>query len=466
MPPSSDRRPPAAAAALAAVFAAVFLATSELGAQPLARRIAAAGDGEVRLSYATRAGVCGDGDEVVGLRGTLHVGTDIRMRGDGSPDLRCVPGSARVAVRVRRGTVEGVQLRVGGAWTRRDGASADLGTVPAAEAAAYFLALAERAAVAERAAAAGGGRAGKSDVAAGAMFAAVVADSADPRPDLLRLARDASLGGAVRRNAVEWLGEIGDASLVPVLTALVRGDAAGERVGSAAVYALGRLPDAAGVPTLTALVRTAPSERLQKDAVFWLGQQASRQAREVVRAAVLDATLPEAVRAQAVFALGNGAAATADDVAFLQRLFAETRSGALREQVLMAVAQRGGAGGARWALGRARDVALPRAVREHAFFWAGQGAVPSAELVAAYDALDDRELQAHALFVLSQREDRLARDKLAAVARGDADRALREKALFWLTQQKDPRAERLIEAALEHRSGRPRRGGGAQDSPR
>jgi HEAT repeat protein len=161
---------------------------------------------------------------------------------------------------------------------------------------------------------------------------------------------------------VQWLGEIGDASLVPALTALARGDAAGERVGSAAVFALGRLPDEAGVPTLTALVRTAPSERLQKDAVFWLGQQASRRAREAVRAAVLDGALPEAVRAQAVFALGHASVATADDFAFLQRLFSETRSGALREQVLMAVAQRGGAAGARWALGRARDAALPRMI--------------------------------------------------------------------------------------------------------
>jgi hypothetical protein len=439
MLPSSARRPTAAA------LAAVLLAAADLGAQPLARRIAAAGDGEVRLSYATRASVCGDGDELVRVRGVLHVGGGIQMSADGMSDLRCVPGPARVALRVRRGAVEGVRLRVGGAWSRRDGAGADLGTVPAAEAAAYFLALAERAGAAGRA------QRGERAVGEGAMFAAVVADSADLRPDLLRLARDASLGGEVRRHAVQWLGEVGDASLVPALTELVRGDAAGERIGSAAVFALGRLPGEAGVPTLTAFVRTAPSERLQKDAVFWLGQQASRRAREAVRAAVLDGALPEAVRAQAVFALGHASVATADDFAFLQRLFSETRSGALREQVLMAVAQRGGHAGARWALGRARDAALPRAVREQAFFWAGQGAAPSAELIAAYDGLDDRALKEHALFVLSQRADRPARDKLAAVARGDADRGLRSTALFWLTQQKDPRAERLVEEALQRR---------------
>lgn len=428
----------------AAALAAVILAAAEVGAQPLARRIAAAGDGEVRLSYATRADVCGDGDDVVGLRGALHVGSSIRMQGKGDSDVRCVPGPARVALRVRNGAVERVRLRVGGAWTRRDGAGADLGAVPAAEAAAYFLALAERAAPAGRAHAA-------ERAAEDAMFAAVVADSADLRPDLLRLARDGSLGGDVRRHAVQWLGEVGDASLVPALTAFVRGDARGERVGSAAVFALGRLPGEAGMPTLIALVRTAPSERLQKESVFWLGQQGSRRAREAVRAAVLDGALPEAVRAQAVFALGHASAATADDFAFLQRLFSETQSRALREQALMAVAQGGGSAGARWVLGRARDAELPRAVREHAFFWAGQGAVPSSELVAAYDALDDRLLKEHALFVLSQREDRPARDKLAAVARGDADRKLRGTALFWLTQQKDPRAERLIEESVQRR---------------
>jgi hypothetical protein len=99
-------------------------------------------------------------------------------------------------------------------------------------------------------------------------------------------------------------------------------------------------------------------------------------------------------------------------------------------------------------LERARDASRGVEGRKQALFWAEQAGAPTAELLALYDALDDRRLREHALFVLSRRDEDAARDRLLAVARSDADRGLRKTALFWLTQQKDPRAERLIAELL------------------
>ena len=73
-------------------------------------------------------------------------------------------------------------------------------------------------------------------------------------------------------------------------------------------------------------------------------------------------------------------------------------------------------------------------------FWLGQGEAPTAALLSLYDRLREPELRTHYTFVLSQRHDRAALEKLIDVAQHDADRGVRRQALFWLGQSKDPRA--------------------------
>jgi hypothetical protein len=48
------------------------------------------------------------------------------------------------------------------------------------------------------------------------------------------------------------------------------------------------------------------------------------------------------------------------------------------------------------------------------------------------------------IFVLSQRRDREALDKLMSIARNDPDREMRRKAMFWLGQSKDPRVNAFL----------------------
>ena len=54
------------------------------------------------------------------------------------------------------------------------------------------------------------------------------------------------------------------------------------------------------------------------------------------------------------------------------------------------------------------------------------------------------DLREQMIFVLSQRKDPAATDKLFAIARSDKDNAARQRAIFWLGQSHDPRAVQLL----------------------
>ena len=81
---------------VAAALVATLAGTTALGAQQgdLARRIEATRDGEVRMEYATRDGVCGDGRGMIGMGHMFHSAT-VEGTGRGGND-NCRPGLARV----------------------------------------------------------------------------------------------------------------------------------------------------------------------------------------------------------------------------------------------------------------------------------------------------------------------------------------------------------------------------------
>src|SRR5207302_5735657 len=172
------------------MIAAVALALALQGGLP--DRVAAAPDGEVRLSYATRPGVCGNGRNTISFdcedgwcgRHRVSVG---RYDDDDDAGCPCEPGPARVALQQRGGQVTRLRAYVGGAWRAAGAGVTDLGTVSAAAAARYLLDLAARA---------------TGDAGHEAVFPAVLADSVTIWPDLLRLARTASVARETRRSAV------------------------------------------------------------------------------------------------------------------------------------------------------------------------------------------------------------------------------------------------------------------------
>jgi len=228
---------------------------------PLERRIAAAPDGTVRLSFAARPGVCGDGRGSVSLdcddgtcgRYTVSVGNRDRSE----VEYDCDPGPVRVSMRVAGGHITSLRTYVGGRWRTAGDGVTDLGTVGAREAAAYFLALAAK----------------DSDAAAEhAVFPAIIADSVTVWPDLLRIAKNTRVSRKARRQAVFWLGQAAGEAATRGLTDPVDDKATDRDVRESAVFALSQRPHDEGVPALIRIARENPDPELRKKAIFWLGQ--------------------------------------------------------------------------------------------------------------------------------------------------------------------------------------------------
>lgn len=416
----------------------VLLGAASLPAQDLtiARRVAQLRDGEVRMQYASRPGVCGDGRDVVAFGDAFFASN---MQGFGRFErMHCVPGPVRVTITKHEGRIDAVRTQVGGAW--RPGAATDLGTVPAREAAAYFLALVPEL---ERTGAAVKGR---------LLLPAVLADSAAVAQPLVAIARDEERAMETRRQAVHFAGLTGDASIVPAIAALARARGGDDDVrgpskrglGGAAVAALTFVPDRAGLPALTELLDD-PSAALRREVVFWLAQTDDERAHARVRRVAESANEDMRVRQHAVFSLAHGERLDDRTFDWLRAFWSRAGDDRLKESIAQGVAQDERADAGRWMLDRVRDPRESLRVRKQTLFWAGQRKETSVrDLAAIVDGVDDAALREHAIFVLSQREEDAATDALLAIARSDRDPRARKRALFWLGQRDDPRAARAI----------------------
>jgi hypothetical protein len=211
--------------------------------QPLAQRIAVVETGTVHLSFAARAGVCREG--INGMR-TVEQTEDW--------EDYCEPQPVRVALRLHDGRVTAIRSYVGGRWRAGSGAT-DLGTVPAKEAAGYFVSLAER-----------------GPTAGDPLLPATLADSAVIWPALLGIARKPSVSSEVRRAAIFWLGQAAGAKAAQSLDSIA-GDQDGDRaIRKQAVFALSQRRDNEGVPALLRIARSNSDPEVRKTALFWLGQ--------------------------------------------------------------------------------------------------------------------------------------------------------------------------------------------------
>ena len=415
------------------VGALVFAAVQASAQGSVSDRIARVHDGVVRLEYDSRVGVCGDGKRMVSYRSAMFA-KDFTGFGRMN-DHRCVAGPLRVSLVVAGGRVSQSQTQVGGAWPAMGAPVTDIGIVPATEAASYFLAhVGEMEAITSR---------------DQLLLPAVLADANVIAP-VLSIARDDKHTSRTRRQAIQWLGLLGDASMVPALVSFTKGatdpvDDSREResLASSATSALSTLEDGAGIPALMQLARNA-STATRRSAVFWLAQNGDARGIRVLHTVIEDAKEDERVRKHAIFSLGNSDEVPASEQAYLRSMFGRLDSDGLKEAVLQANANDRSDGGA-WLLGRAKDSRESLTVRKSALFWAGQrDAASTSDLVATYRGLDDRTLQEHAIFVISQRDDDAAVTALMKIARDDPDAKMRGKALFWLAQKHDPRATKLI----------------------
>lgn len=421
-----------ASIAAVATLAALTAATAA-PAQSIADRISAVGTGTVTMQFTARPGACGDGKDVVKLDRTVVVWPSVFGRGDTQLSGRCDAGPARATLRREGGRTVEIRTSVGAAAA--PAGATDLGRVAASSAAEYFLGVA--AAADER-------------VARDALMPAALADSADPWPGMQRILRDRGRPAEVRARTAMWGSVIAPRAALPDLERIAADESDVRDVRSAAFAMLADLDDGAGVPSLIRFAAGAPEAWVTRQAVFWLGQTAGDpRALAELRRLVESESTPEALRGDAIFALGQDTDHR-ESSAILEGVYPRLQSEHLREKVFQALGESDAPADGDWLLDIARDASQSMAARKRAAFWAGQGSVPTDALVRLYDQLREPELRKHLVFVLSQRDDDVAVRELVQIAQHEPDHELRKQAFFWLGQMDDPRALAAIRAALEH----------------
>jgi HEAT repeat protein len=413
------------------VVLATLVAAPHLGAQSLAERVGAVKDGAVQMTYASRPDACGDGDDVAALGKLITVYPS--MRGHGWSNANCFFGPVRVVIMRRDAEVTAVRAHIGAA-RRVEAGVTDLGIVSAPAAAAYFLGVASTA---------------SSRAASSAVMAAALADSADIWRQLLALGRDENRSNDVRSSALYWMSGVAPAEAAAPLAAIARSARESRAIREDVIMTLAQLRDGAGVPALIEMTeRDDNDRRFRQRAIFWLGNADDERARTTLRTLAASDTLARDLRDQAIFALGflDGRGGNGP---FLRSLYARLDDKQLKDKVIQAVAQLDDDADQRWLVERVLDANEPIDLRKQALFWRGQKhSSPLGELIALYPRLDSRDLRDHYVFVLSQRQESAAVDKLIDLARNDADREIRAKATFWLGQSRDPRASKFLEERI------------------
>jgi hypothetical protein len=427
--------------------ALVYAATSTrtLAQNTLAQRIARAPDGVAHVQFIGRPLVCGDGRDLIGYRKALFAESFQSIGNWNAPT--CRPGPVRVALTVANGRVTRLKTSVSGDWARTTERVTDLGTITSGEAATYFFGIIPQLELS------GPGR-DKSRF----LLPAVLADDPSTLPRLISLARDNARLQETRRQAIQWIGLLGDASVVPVLVEFARGGGAspaGEDIdvddeapgkkglATAAMAALSTLEEGVGVPALIDLARTG-SAGTRGAAVFWLAQTGDRRAFAALHGVIENAREDERIRSHAIFSMSHGGNTPDSEFAYLRALYPRVMSTKMKEAILMGMGA-DESGGSTWLIDKARDTGEPIAMRKNALFWAGQKkSTPTKDLVAYYRTTSEPTLREHAIFVLSQRDDDASLNELMRIARDDSDRQMRSRALFWLGQKDDPRVTKMI----------------------
>jgi len=298
-------------------------------AQGLAQRLDAVRDGTIRMSFATRPEVCGDGrfigvDTPRGFRmytfhgnGVSHGGYSVETLEDVQPD--CKTGPMRLVIEKTGGQVTDLRAAVGVAWRASAGVT-DLGTVSAPQVATWML---DNVTGFDR-----------DDLIPVAFVAAVAADSARVADRLLAIGRTKTLPADARSQSLRWLTDVSaregkPAAADEVLRGIIRDDHDGSVVRERAVRDLDKTTanDAFLRDTYRAVTATTVREWIIRrvaeadtpENVGWL------------KALALDSRESRPLRDRAIRSLGDDLKRRADVEAMYSRLDdPELKSRALR----------------------------------------------------------------------------------------------------------------------------------------
>ena len=282
-----------------------------------------------------------------------------------------------------------------------------------------------------------------------AALNALLQMDADRAMPLLKkvLARRDACSATLRRRAVFLVSQKRTPETEQLLLDAVRNDPDAE-VREQAVFWLSQVPGERATEVLSELLRTSKDEGVRDKAIFALSQQQNPRATQLLRQYAEQDAAPAQLRERAIFWLGQqGSAANAT---FLRGLYGTLKDEDLKERTLFSLSQMRGQGNEAWLLEVATNPREPVEMRKRALFWAGQaGGVTVPQLAALYDRSTDAAMKEQTIFVLSQRKDSQAVDKLMDIARREQNRELRQRAIFWLSQSRDPRVTSFLAEIIE-----------------
>jgi hypothetical protein len=211
-------------------------------------------DGYVRMTFAAREGVCGDGWDSIRIDGSWYRS---HCHGD-DWERDCEEGPVRVSLKVRDGDVVDIRTRVGGRWRKLRDDVLDLGEVDPQDAADFLLDLVEDA---------------RGSLAEDALMPAILGRNVVVWPRFMQIARDDGRSEDIRGSAVFWLGVLAGEKATEGLIELVEDDDEDLDVRKTAVFALSQGRRTTNTHHLIKIARTNPHPQLRKSAMFWLAQR-------------------------------------------------------------------------------------------------------------------------------------------------------------------------------------------------
>ncbi len=408
---------------LAMIAILLLCAASGAEAQGLAARVARLATGEVRMSFAARPGVCGDGRSFIG-DATTPDGMRIYLYGDEgflsgtSPDFRgeCLPGPVRVSILKASGVTTDIRLFVGGAWR---GAGQDLGTVAAADAADYLLDLA---------------RTAPERLSGIAILGATLADSVQLTAWLSTMGRDRTLRPYVRERALRWLPEVAEREGTLDAAERALRSVAADAADLAAVRqrAIRSLPASDANDTfLRELYQRLDVTALKDRVIRRLGETVSPENAAWLRARVLDTSDLLELRDRVIRVLGEDLG----ERDMLRDLYARMTETALRERIIRVVGDEGDESSTRWLQGVVDNPAEATGLRERALRMLGEGG--RADYVrAVYPRLGELSLKDRAIRLAAESGDRESVAWLKRIVENGAEAIdLRDRAVRLLAER-------------------------------
>lgn len=416
---------------------ALIAAAGSADAQMLERRVTGAPDGNVTFTFASRADVCGDGRNFI-RADDMWMGSF----NDGVRAQACERGPIRVLL--TRDGRDIIRITTFAGPVAEEPGATNLGTVPAADAAAWLLGIASRV----------DGRPGRE-----AIMPAALADSALVTRELLAIARNVDRSRELRRSALSWVvrrrgerGELSGEEVSRTLVTIARDENEVRTVRDQALSSLARLESASSLDALVSMTTGTTEAWLARRAVEVMASSGDPRAHDHLRTAAESSNLAEEARVAAISGLA-GSYATSRDAEYLRGLYARVTSDRLRDAIMSGVATIGGKASRDWVVGIARDANAPIQQRKRAIGLADRLGVSAADLSQLYDTIEDGEVRATLIQQLATNGTRIAQDKLITIARADPLVANRRRAIQALGKFDDPRVKEALRDLINSSKG-------------